>query len=594
MKTLAKFLVFLFLALFLAPALPTANAAPAKAKVLIGFKQKVDQQLVEGMGGKVKHKYRVVSAVAAEVPEAVLAKLAKHPGVAYVEPDIEVKALGDTVPWGIDRIDAELVQPYNLGTGIKVCVIDTGIDYTHPDLDANYKGGIDYVNDDLDPLDDNGHGTHCAGIIAAEADGAGIVGVAPGASLYAVKALGASGSGLLSDVVAGIDWAVANGMDIVSMSLGSSLPSLTLEAACNNAYAAGVLLVAAAGNSGPPRGNNSTVNYPARYSSVIAVSATDSNDAFATFSSAGPEVELAAPGVAIYSTLPTYTVTLTSTYGLNYGTLNGTSMACPHVSGTAALAMATYPSYTNLEIRSLLQNTADDLGVAGVDRYYGYGLVDADEAAPNLVPDTTPPVISSVAASTTATTATITWVTDEPATSMVNYGTTTALGSTVTDTTLTTTHSVTLTGLSPETAYYFEVQSADAAGNLTTDNNGGLFYSFTTPAAPANSVSIADITMSTTTYKYRGRYYYTYATALVTVVDQDGNPVTGATVSGHWSGLTADLDTGVTDTLGQVALISDTVLNAAGTFTFTVDDVTLEGYTYDPAANVETSDSITV
>ncbi|MEW6770960.1 MAG: fibronectin type III domain-containing protein [Bacillota bacterium] len=147
-----------------------------------------------------------------------------------------------------------------------------------------------------------------------------------------------------------------------------------------------------------------------------------------------------------------------------------------------------------------------------MDRYYGYGLVDADEAAPNLVPDTTPPVISSVAASTTATTATITWVTDEPATSVVNYGTTTALGSTVTDTTLTTTHSVTLTGLSPETAYYFEVQSADAAGNLTTDNNGGLFYSFTTPAAPANSVSIADITMSTTTYKRAVLLYLRHST----------------------------------------------------------------------------------
>lgn len=207
--------------------------------------------------------------------------------------------------------------------------------------------------------------------------------------------------------------------------------------------------------------------------------------------------------------------------------------------------------------------------------------------------DTTPPVISSVYATATDTTATITWLTDEPATSIINYGTTTALGSTVSDSTLTTTHSITLTGLTASTTYYFEVQSADAAGNLTVNNNGGLLYSFTTTATPTNTLHVASIVMSTTAYKLKG-ITYTYATAYVTVTDQNGNLISGATVSGHWSGLTTDVDTGITNLSGVVAFNSDPVANAVGTFTFTVDNITLAGYTYDPAANVQTSASITV
>ncbi len=594
-KNLRRFLVLFLVVSLLALLIPSAVAAPVpKVKVLVGFKAQADANLVRSCGGKVYRSFKIVPAVAAEVPETAISALRKNPKVAYVELDHEVHALADILPWGINRIDAELVHPYNRGTGVKIAILDTGIDYTHPDLSTNYKGGIDYVNNDLDPKDDNGHGTHCAGIACAELDGAGVVGAAPEAWLYGVKVLGATGSGLISGVVAGIDWSVTNGMDIVSMSLGSTLPSLTLEAACNNAYNAGVLLVAAAGNSGAPKGSAiTTVIYPARYPSVIAVSATDINNVIATFSSRGPEVELAAPGVSIYSTLPTYTVTLTATYGLSYGTLSGTSMACPHVTGVAALAMVTYPDYTNVQIRTLLQTTADDLGLVGRDTLYGYGLVDADEAAPNLVPDTTPPVISGVLVSNVgATSATINWTTVEPATSVVNYGITTALGSTVSNPTLVTAHSVTLTGLTPENPYYFEVRSVDAAGNATTDNNNGL-YTFTTTTAPINTMHVASITMSTTTYKLKGRTYV-YATALVTIADQNSNPVTGATVSGHWSGLTTDVDTGVTGATGQVALRSNAILLTTGTFTFTVDNVVLTDWTYDSAANVETSDSITI
>jgi subtilisin/minor extracellular protease Epr len=188
-----------------------------------------------------------------------------------------------------------------------VAILDTGIDYEHSDLNDNYIGGYDFANNDLEPMDDNGHGTHCAGIVAAEDNEGGVVGVAPEADLYAVKVLDSVGNGYM--------------MDVISMSFGSNLGSTSLETACDNAYSSGVLVVAAAGNDGNPSGEGDNVDYPARCDSVIAVAATDSNDNRAIWSSTGPDVELAAPGVSIYSTY----------LGGGYATMSGTSMACPHV-----------------------------------------------------------------------------------------------------------------------------------------------------------------------------------------------------------------------------------------------------------------------
>ena len=352
-------------------------------KVIIGFvdePNQADENMIRGLGGETKYTYRIINAKAVEIPEQAIAQIEKNPRVKYVEEDAKVYALGETVPWGVDRIDAEIVHAdNNKGAGVNVSIIDTGIYYTHPDLDENYKGGYDFVNDDDDPMDDNGHGTHCAGIVAAEDNNIGVIGVAPGAYLYGVKVLDSGGSGSYSDVAAGIEWSIDNKMQVISMSLGGSLDSQTLHDACDKAYEAGIVVVAAAGNDGTPPGRGDNVGYPAKYSSVIAVAATDSNDERARWSSTGPAVELAAPGVSINSTLP----------GEGYGKKSGTSMACPHVAGTAALVMIAYPSWTNADVRSQLQNTADDLGDPGLDTKYGYGLVDADEAA--LPTDTTPP-----------------------------------------------------------------------------------------------------------------------------------------------------------------------------------------------------------
>ncbi|MEA3272526.1 MAG: S8 family peptidase [Patescibacteria group bacterium] len=280
------------------------------------------------------------------------------------------------LPWGVDRVDADLTWSASRGFGVNVAVIDTGIDNNHPDLVGNLQGGVNFVSknprkpaDSNKWDDDNGHGTHVAGIIAAVDNSEGVVGVAPEANLWAVKVLDRNGSGYISDVIAGINWAIANEMDVINMSLGSSSDVLSLHEAVDVAYTAGVVVVAATGNSGDGNGSTNEVNYPAKYDSVIAVGAIASDDSTPSWSSEGAEVELAAPGVDIKSTWKDG----------GYNTISGTSMASPHVAGTVALLLAT-ADLAPAEVRANLQAAADDLGAVGHDNFYGYGLVDAEES----------------------------------------------------------------------------------------------------------------------------------------------------------------------------------------------------------------------
>ncbi len=356
---------------------PLANAG---RRVLIGFRGRPDAAVVQGAGGRVRYVYRLVPAVAATIPEAAINLLRARPGVAYVEPDVQVRAIDAELDnsWGVQRIGAGAAHDGgNKGGGVRVGILDTGIDYTHPDLDGNYAGGYDFVNGDPDPRDDHGHGTHVAGIVAAEDNGAGVVGVAPAARIYALKVLDAGGSGYSSDIVAALEWCVNNGIRVTNNSYGSvPLPlldaldiggSTTMKDAFDRSAAAGVVHVAAAGNSGNFLGIGDNEASPARYESVIAVAATDRNNGRASFSSTGPDVELAAPGVSVYSTMR----------GGGYGAMSGTSQASPHVAGAAALAIAAGVQ----DVRRRLQTTAQDLGVPGRDWQYGYGLVDARRAA---------------------------------------------------------------------------------------------------------------------------------------------------------------------------------------------------------------------
>lgn len=347
-------------------------------KVIVNFQDKAHPEMITSYG-KVSHSYKYIAAVAADLPEQAIENLKKNDKILSIEPDVEVKALENTqtIPWGITKIGATKVPSTNGGAGVNVAIIDTGIDYSHPDLVSNYKiGGYDFVNSDTEPIDDNGHGTHCAGIIAALDNTFGVIGVAPHANLYAYKILDSSGSGSTSNLIAAIEMAIqthndndpSNNIQIISMSLGAPSGTLSLKNECTKAYKSGILLVAAAGNSG------SSVNYPAAYDSVIAVAATDSNNVRPSWSSQGPEVELAAPGVGISSTY----------LGSAYETMSGTSMACPHVSGTAALVFNAHPDWTNVQVRTKLDNTATHLGTGKIGKsnvQYGFGLVNAYAAA---------------------------------------------------------------------------------------------------------------------------------------------------------------------------------------------------------------------
>ena len=346
-----------------------------------------EEALVRAVGGQVRHRYHLVPAIAAAIPPQAVTALRANPRVTAVEADVRVFAVDVELDnsWGVKRVGAGPVHREGIsGAGVKVAIIDSGIDHTHPDLALNYAGGYDFVNDDADPFDDNAHGTHVAGIVAARDDDAGVVGVAPHATLYALKVLDASGNGSFSSVLAALQWAVDNGVQVTNNSYGSSEdPGVTVQQAFANAEAAGILHVAASGNSGTCQGTGDTVLFPARYASVMAVAATDSLDRSPCFSSTGPAVELSAPGVAVNSTIP----------GGGYQLFSGTSMASPHVAGAAALVWSqglvsdvNGNSRVNDEVRQRLIGTAQDLGAAGLDPWYGHGLVDAMAATGTPAP----------------------------------------------------------------------------------------------------------------------------------------------------------------------------------------------------------------
>jgi thermitase len=344
-----------------------------------------------------------VAGVGAEVvrvagePPAVAGRLNRSALVAYAEPNLILRAtavpndplfsqlygLNNTGQTG-GRPDADIDAPEGwdaagLGSfpasgGVKIGIVDTGIDQTHAELsgktvDCGAALGGTVTSGAC--ADDNMHGTHVAGTIAAKANNAtGVAGVAFNASLSICKALyTAAGTGLTSDVANCVAWTHARGAKVISMSLGggdSTTLHQAVQAAWENGGANGSVLVAAAGNDG-----NSTVNYPAGYAEVVSVAATDHNDAKASFSNTNPDVEIAAPGVSVLSTIP----------GGQYAKLSGTSMATPHVSGVTGVLWQLFPADTASGIRSRLDAAVDDLGPAGRDATFGFGRTNLCKAA---------------------------------------------------------------------------------------------------------------------------------------------------------------------------------------------------------------------
>lgn len=363
-------------------------ARGGKVNVIIGFAggpravPAAPEAVVAQAGGRITRAFRHLPYVTATVPAAAVERLKRQPGVSSVEPDGVFQATDAELDntWGVKKIGSGTVHDGgNKGAGTTVAVLDTGCNYLHTDLDARFSSdpterGYDFANNDSDPLDDNGHGTHVCGTVAAEDNATGVVGVAPEARLVALKVLNASGSGSFGWVMAALDWCITENRDgdatvinAVNCSFGAaSNPGTAVEAAFDAAVANGIVCVAAAGNSGNKAGTGDKINWPAKYASVIAVGATDSSNRRASFSSTGPDLEVMAPGTNIRSTSRTG----------GYVSYNGTSMASPHVAGLAALVAATGVSDPAV-IRQRLTSTCLELGAAGRDSLFGFGLVQA-------------------------------------------------------------------------------------------------------------------------------------------------------------------------------------------------------------------------
>jgi subtilisin family serine protease len=488
---------------------------PAKAQpsdYIVVYKSHLQKQKMLGRPPfTISRSFHIIPAVAARLDANQVEQLRKNPDVDYIEPDYKIYALGtespldtnapssQTTPYGVTMVNAPVVWPKTMGEGVRVAVLDTGISMYHPDR-GNVAASVSFAldtNGAILPVEDfDGHGTHTSGTIAAADNNIGVVGVAPQADLLIAKVMDNTGSGQDSWLISGIEWAVDNNAKVISMSLGSYDYSSALETACDNALAAGTLLVAAAGND-----DTNEPLYPAAFPSVISVAAVDQNENIASFSNYGPTIDLAAPGVNVYSTVPVSSSTpanaiwsstshqanvllgtapgsvsgqicncgladdsspadtcpnsvagnialilrgnttfaakvayaqskgaigaiiynnvsgnfngtlgdatplivvsisqadgqslqLLAQSGISgtvsvdttslYAYYSGTSMACPHVSGVAAIifAIGDY-NVTPADVCNILCNSAQDLGSPGRDDIYGYGLVDAATA----------------------------------------------------------------------------------------------------------------------------------------------------------------------------------------------------------------------
>ncbi|MCW2956885.1 MAG: peptidase [Thermoleophilia bacterium] len=318
--------------------------------------------------------------------------LLAQPGVAYVEIDHVARAYGavnDTFfsqQWALGTLGATRAWDTTRGAGVTVAVVDTGVDYVHPDLAGRVDLGSDFVDKDQDPMDVQGHGTHVAGIAAGTAnDGQGIAGIAPEARILAIRVLDADGAGNYSQVASGIVQAADRGARVINLSLGGDEPSELLESAVNYAAAKGAIVVCASGNEGAK-----AIGYPGRYESCMSVGATDIADARAPFSNVGPGLDVTAPGAQI----------LSSTMGGMHDSWDGTSMASPYVGGVAALLMS--QGLGRRAAIDTLTATARDLGASGYDTSFGHGRIDAAAAVDATLrttrgaADTTAPVIAGI------------------------------------------------------------------------------------------------------------------------------------------------------------------------------------------------------
>jgi type VII secretion-associated serine protease mycosin len=354
---------------------PAADAAgDADVPVRMFAIQRVGDRLeiVRFVAGSERAADKLTAAAAEGLPEA--------PALA-AEVDTPVRSVADPLEsqqWALEPASTSFRKAWNTttGSGVIVAVVDSGVRKTHEDLAGAVLSGTDLVTGSGDGSNDqNGHGTHVAGIIAARANGKGIVGAAPGVKILPVRVLDGSGSGYSSDVAEGIIWATDHGAKVVNLSLGGGVPSDLTRIAIQYANDHGVVVVAAAGNAG--QSGNAPL-YPAAFDEPIAVGSISSNQQRSPFSNWGSYVDIVAPGDGI--------VSLWSSSDNTYAWASGTSMATPHVAAAAAMVFATNPTFTPDQVRRRLERTADDRGPVGRDVEYGAGLVDPANAAKVALP----------------------------------------------------------------------------------------------------------------------------------------------------------------------------------------------------------------
>ena len=580
------------------------TAAPSNSSadfedVIVRFKDKPGQaelHAFKGLGGDVSNVFTIIPAISGRLPAKAIEALKNNPQVEVVELDYVVQALeyssenelGNS--WGAEHInaDAALAAGYS-GEGVKVAVLDSGVNFNHFDLRDNFdlsanELGYDFVSDDFFPEDVYGHGTHVAGILAAASNGFGVVGVAPNAQIVALRVLDDNGDGTASRIIEALQW-IQNynaahpdsPIRITNNSYGTGSNSSQLEAAFDVLANSGVLHIGSAGNDGSAAGNGNNVSYPARYESVVAVAALDKNNLRASFSSTGSDVEIAAPGVFVLSTWKDSTnfagplpFSFAGYAGEYFIEANGTSMASPHVAGVAALLMGSNPSYTAEAVRNKMNETALDLGATGKDNLYGYGLVDASLALGIGSIANNPPVAYGQTVDTTQNTSVaITLIAADPDGDPLTYtiasgpsnGIVSGIGPDITYT-----PNTDFTGVD---SFTYEVK--DSAGSTA---RATVPINVAPKVTPERTVDL-DVQVSATTRKIN-KINYVWATAKVKVMEA-GAQVADATVIGHWEEATIGTDSGSTGKSGTVSFTSEKLIQSTEqqTFTFVVDSVTI-------------------
>ena len=441
---------------------------------------------------------------------AMAERLSADPAVEFAEPNYRYYAFetgstpNDTYyyrQWAHTIVNSPAAWDVTTGSAsVVIAIIDTGIDLNHPDLAGKVVAGYDFVGGDAYPWDENGHGTHVAGIAAAQGNnGLGVAGMDWQARIMPVRVLDATGAGYSDDIVDGIIWARDHGAKVLNLSLGGPSYSQAMQNAVTTAHDAGRLVVAAMGNcrtisSVCPVAN--PTNYPAAYANVMAVAATGPTDVYAFYSQYGSHCDIAAPGGSmsslhdpngIYSTMPTYAVALNSSgFYRNYDFVHGTSQAAPYVSGLAALIWAQSPTLTPVQVQNVIQNTAFDLGAVGWDPNYGHGRIDAGAALGNVSPPDAP-TLSPISNADGDGAYTVAWNSVPWATSYTLQQSSSSTFATATTLYTGTSTQFAVTGQPAGTTRYYRVRASNANGYSAWSNVQSVT---TKPAAPVlNAIS---------------------------------------------------------------------------------------------------------